>query len=68
MIEAYISVQICVLEPMESNNKGSQEDILVALTRFNREFQRMERNFDALAKQTQKISMFIEHQKRLLKK
>ena len=45
-----------------------KEGLETALERFNKEFQRMEVNFERLLEQQKKISKFITHQKNLFKK
>lgn len=52
----------------ENSIKESQDNIAVALERFNKEFQRMERSFERINAQFQKISVFINNQRRLFRK
>lgn len=47
---------------------SSQENIEVALERFNKEFERLARNCEKLGKQYEKISAFMESQKSLFRK
>lgn len=55
---------------MEINESGENEaQILEAMiSRFNNEFHKLERNFEVLQEQNQKISRFMEQQKKIYKK
>jgi len=53
---------------MTESGKATQDKISVALERFNKEFTRMESNFNRLYVQLNTVSQFINNQKRLFRK
>lgn len=68
-IGCFISFSISADPQMVDNNtKEIEDNIAVALERFNREFERMEKNFQQLQRQSNTISRFINNQRQLFRK